>query len=39
MTIDYGIHVGKDEVQKVADRIKAIQGDRKPVIDEKPTPK
>jgi hypothetical protein len=36
MTIDYTIHVGKDEVQKAADRIKAIQGDRKPVVDEKP---
>lgn len=36
MTIDYGIHVGKDEVQKVADRIKAIQGDRKPIVAEKP---
>jgi Domain of unknown function (DUF4432) len=36
MMIDYTIHVGKDEVQKAADRIKAIQGDRKPTIDEKP---
>lgn len=39
MTIDYGIHVGKDEVQKVADRIKTIQGDRKPIVDEKPEKK
>jgi hypothetical protein len=36
MTIEYGIHVGKDEVQKVADRIKTIQGDRKLMVDEKP---
>ena len=39
MTIDYGIHVGKDDVQKVADRIRTIQGDRKPIVDEKPEKK
>jgi len=39
MTIDYGIHFGKDEVQKVADRIKTIQRDRKPIVDEKPEKK
>jgi hypothetical protein len=39
MTIDYGIHVGKDEVQKVADRIKTIQGDSKPIVDEQPKKK
>jgi hypothetical protein len=39
MTIDYAIHVGKDEVQKAGERIKAVQGDRKVMVDEKPEPK
>lgn len=36
MALEFGVHLGKDEVQKVADRIKAIQGASKPVIDEQP---
>lgn len=34
--IDYGIHASQGEVQGVAERISAIQGNRKPVIAEKP---
>jgi hypothetical protein len=36
MTLDFGIHVGKDEVQRMAERIKAIQADRKPIVDDRP---
>jgi hypothetical protein len=39
MTVDYAIHVGKDEAQKVAERIKTIQGNRAPMVDEKPEKK
>jgi hypothetical protein len=39
MTIDFGIHAGKDEVQRMADRIKVIQGDRKPMVEDKPEKK
>src|SRR5205823_1858729 len=35
-TLDFGIHVGEDEVRRVADRIAAIQGERNPKIDDKP---
>jgi hypothetical protein len=36
VTIDVSVHVGKDAVKQVADRIMAIQGDRKTTIDKKP---
>lgn len=39
MNIDFGIHIGKDDVDKVAGRIKLIQGNRPPTIDEKPEKK
>ncbi|HET6249938.1 MAG TPA: aldose 1-epimerase family protein [Tepidisphaeraceae bacterium] len=34
--IDFAIHVGTEDVKKVADRIAAIQGDKAPVLDEAP---
>jgi hypothetical protein len=34
--IDVRVHVGKDAVKQAADRIAAIQGDRKALIDEMP---
>jgi len=39
MTIDFGVHVGAEEVQKVAREIEQIQGDRRPLINEKPEKK
>jgi len=38
-TIDYAIHIGAKEVKRVANRIQAIQGKRKPVIDQQPEKK
>jgi len=35
-TIDFAIHIGTDQVDAVAKRIAAIQGDQKPVLDEQP---
>jgi hypothetical protein len=34
--IDYAIHVGEGEVKQAADRVKAVQGDRKPQVDAEP---
>jgi len=34
--IDYAIHVGEAEVKAAADRVAAIQGDRKPQVDAEP---
>jgi hypothetical protein len=34
--IDYAIHVGEAEVKTAADRVAAIQGDRKPQVDTEP---
>jgi hypothetical protein len=34
--IDFGIHVGKDDVQRVAEEIKKIQGERNGTIDSEP---
>ena len=39
MTIDFAVHVGADEVQKAAREIEQIQGDRRPLINEKPEKK
>jgi Domain of unknown function (DUF4432) len=39
MTIDFGVHIGTDEVQKVAREIEQIQGDRRPLLNEKPEKK
>ncbi len=36
MSIDFALHAGKDEVQRVADQIGAIQGDRKTTLDVRP---
>jgi hypothetical protein len=36
MTIDFGIHTGTSEVQRVADQVRTIQGGRKTAVDEKP---
>ncbi len=36
MAIDFAIHVGKDQVEDVAEQIRKIQGDRKTTVDEKP---
>jgi hypothetical protein len=35
-SIDFAIHLGADQVANVSERIKAIQGDRKTIVDEKP---
>jgi hypothetical protein len=35
-SIDYAIHPGEADVKTIADRITAIQGDHKAIIDEKP---
>jgi hypothetical protein len=35
-TIEYGIHVGADQVKEVLARVAAIQGDRKPQVDREP---
>jgi len=35
-TVDFAIHHGESEVRKVADRIAAIQGGRRPQIDAQP---
>ena len=34
--IDYAIHVGEAEVKQAADRVKAVQGDRKAQVDAEP---
>lgn len=36
--IDYAVHVGEAEVESQAARIKAIQGDRKPIVEKTPEP-
>ena len=36
MTIDFAVHIGAEEVQKVAHEIEQIQGDRRPLLNEKP---
>jgi galactose mutarotase-like enzyme len=38
-TIDYAIHTGTDDVKRVGDRVAAIQGAKKPVIEAKPETK
>lgn len=38
-TIDFAIHVGAEESQRLADQIAAIQGETKPVIDQAPEKK
>jgi hypothetical protein len=38
-TIDFGIHLGTDAVQRVAREIAAIQGQKKPVIESTPEKK
>jgi hypothetical protein len=38
-TIDYAIHIGAKEVKRVANRIRVIQRQRKPVIDKQPEKK
>ncbi len=38
-TIDYAIHIGTEQVKRVADRIFAIQGKQKPVVDRQPEKK
>ncbi len=35
-TIDFAIHIGADDVKRVGDRVAAIQGANKPVIEDKP---
>jgi Domain of unknown function (DUF4432) len=35
-TIDFAIHTGAEDTQRLADQIAAIQGDTKPVIDQAP---
>jgi hypothetical protein len=35
-TIDFGVHVGKDDVRRVADRITALQAGRKTTTDPQP---
>ena len=39
MTIDFAIHVGTAEVGQVAQEIARIQGDRRPLVNEKPEKK
>ena len=39
MTLDFAIHVGTAEVGQVAQEIARIQGDRRPLINEKPEKK
>ena len=34
--IDFALHSGSDQVKAVSDRIAAIQGDRKPTVDDAP---
>jgi galactose mutarotase-like enzyme len=38
-TIDYAVHVGTKAVQRVTDRIQAIQGRKRPVIQQRPEQK
>ena len=38
-TIDFGIHVGTDAVKAIAQRIEAIQGAKKPVLQDAPEKK
>ena len=38
-TIDYAIHIGAEDVKRVADRIAAIQSATKPVLEEQPEKK
>ncbi len=38
-TIDFAIHVGAESVKGLSDRVGAIQGSQKPVIDDKPEKK
>lgn len=39
MTLDFAVLTGKTEVAQVAQEISKLQGDRKPVLHEKPMPK
>jgi hypothetical protein len=39
MAIDFAVHVGADEVRQVAERARAIEGDRRPVLDPQPEKK
>jgi galactose mutarotase-like enzyme len=38
-TIEFAIHVGAEQVKTVAGRIRAIQGEEKPLLDDKPEKK
>jgi hypothetical protein len=38
-TIDYAVHIGADDVKRVSERVAAIQGARKPVIENTPEKK
>jgi hypothetical protein len=35
-TIDFGIHTGGEEVRRVAERVAAIQAERKTTLDDHP---
>ena len=39
MTIEYAVHVGADAVEEAAREVAKIQGDRRPLINEKPEKK
>jgi galactose mutarotase-like enzyme len=39
MAIEFTVHVGRDQVNRVAERIQRIQGKRVPIVDERPEPK